>query len=280
VPSHDVNRCISLFALLASGPLSAAAQQPAAGTYTCYTFYISAQLQQRWRTRPLHMEQELAQVLAQQTTVVPAGLSVALDGRGRYRVTGTRAAGEYSFNNTTQRLTLEGEGAQLNFRKYFVTRGGTSVLQFYPKPDVFYQCELGTSVTRSAGATGGGATNGTGVPPQRNDLPPPTAADWTGRFEGVYDCGRGNTPLRLTLETNDMGKLIGEVHFGGGNGVPRGSYRVEGVRAGTVFTLTALRWIERADGYMLTDLEGRLTGGTINGRLRADGCSAMVLTKR
>jgi hypothetical protein len=276
--SHAMLWCVALATSVATLSQPAVAQQPRAGSYPCYTFYISAQLQQRWRTRPLHMEQELAQVLAQQTTVVPAGLSVVLDGRGRYRVAGTRASGAYTFNSATQRLTLDGEGAQLNFRKYFVTQNGTSVLQFYPNPDVFYQCELSGAPTRGGGTVGGGVN--TGAPPPRGDQPPPTAADWTGRFEGVYDCGRGHTPIQITLETNEMGKLIGEVRFGGGNNVPRGAYTVEGVRAGSVFTLTALRWIEQPDGYMLTDFEGRLTGRPINGRVRAEGCGGMELTKR
>lgn len=259
---------------------AAQAQHPTAGTYTCYTYYISAQLQQRWRTRPLHMEQELAQVLVQQTTVVPAGLAVVLDGRGRYRVDGTRAAGAYSFNTATRKLILQGEGEQLRFRKYFVTRAGTSVLQFYPNPDVFYQCETGGRSVSAGGASGGAGPNANAPQAPPPNAPPPKASDWTGRFEGVYSCGRGDTPMQLTLSTDEMGKLSGEVRFGGGNNVPRGAYTVEGVRTGSVFMLSAIRWTQFADGYMLTDLQGRLTGNTLSGRLLADGCDRLTLTKR
>ena len=73
---------------------------------------------------------------------------------------------------------------------------------------------------RQGGAVGGAGRNGgvQQVPPQ--NVPPPTASDWTGRFEGVYSRGRGDTPMQLTLATNEMGKLTGELKFGGGNNVP------------------------------------------------------------
>jgi hypothetical protein len=263
---------LSALAVNASGT---AAQAPAAGTYTCYTYQISSQLQQRWRTRPLHMEQELAQVLAQSTNIVPAGIGVALDGRGRYRIVGARGAGGYRFDAATEKLAFDGEAVALKFQKYFVTRGGTSVLQFYPNPDVFYQCELSGRSAPAGGSSSGGASQQ--APP---DLPPPTASDWTGRFEGTYSCGsHTSTPIQFLLTTNSMGKLMGEVRFGGGDGVPRGSYTVEGVRTGTVFMLSAIRWLEQPDGYILTDFDGRLTGTTLAGRVLSNGCNGFTTTK-
>jgi hypothetical protein len=272
--------CCTLAAvlLMSIAPEQAHAQQPAAGTYTCYTFYISSQLQLRWRTRPLSMEQELAQVLAQQTTIVPAGIGVALDGRGGYRIIGARGAGAYRFDAATQRVTFDGEGAKLKFRKYFVTRNGVSVMQFYPDPDVFYQCETNARSAQSTGSPAGGQNSGTA--PQTPAAPAPGSV--AGRYGGQYNCGNGDTPLQLQLAYSSSGAVVGEVRFGGANNVPRGAYTVEGSYAAGILSLTAMRWIQRPDGYGMVGFFGRASGDRLTGTLPGVGCdpSGFDLTRQ
>jgi hypothetical protein len=279
---------VALFLVLSGSAAHAAPPAPVAGNYPCYTFQISQQLHERMRRSVATLEDEWKMVFEQRTDVYPAGITIQLDGRGNYKVLGTRAVGRYSYNAQTGKIIFSGEASELGLRHYTV-RNGIYIMIFMPNADVSYQCEF-SSGNRSVGATGGSTTAGSGsgggtqpgfTLPRRSTRPI-TAQDLTGRFEGKYVCsGQDTTRLILDMQADPNGKLRAKFTFGGTNNVPNGSYTLQGRWSSEGFFLSADRWIQQPEGYAMANMDGyRGANGELAGEILFQGCSGYIVSRR
>jgi hypothetical protein len=275
------------FALLTANAALAKAPPPAAGNYPCYTYQVSQQLHDRQRTSVATLETDWRMVYERSTDIVPAGISLSLDGKNGYRVVGTRARGTYSYSAATGQVSFAGEANQLKLRSYFV-KNGLYIFQFQPDPDVFYHCEY-NSGNRQIGSTGaqqqttGPRQNGPAGNVARPRNPRPmTANDVNGRFEGSYVCSiEGETRLRLDLQASPSGRMTGTLTFGGTNGAPVGSYTVRGLWSAQSFFLSAGEWIDHPDGYVMANINGYLAqGGGLAGEMVYQGCTGFNVTRK
>jgi hypothetical protein len=267
---------------------SAKAPPPAAGSYPCYTYQISQQLHERQRASVATLETDWRMVYERSTDIVPAGISIWLDGKSAYRVVGTRARGTYSYSAATGQVSFAGEANQLKLRSYFV-KNGLYIFQFQPDPDVFYHCEY-NSGNRQIGSAGAQQQQ-TGTPRQsastRNVARPRnpralTLNDVNGRFEGSYVCSvEGETRLRLDLQANPNGRLTGTFTFGGTNGTPIGSYTMRGLWSPESFFLSADQWVQQPEGFVMANVNGYLAqGGGLAGEVVYQGCTGFNVTRK
>jgi hypothetical protein len=157
---------------------------------------------------------------------------------------------------------------------------------------VFYHCEynsgnrqIGATTTGQSQTVGGSGTNQQSA--QVRDIAKPRstralkASDLTGRFEGSYICGQGETRLVLDLQVDALGNLKGVFTFGGTDGTPLGRFAMNGVWSAQNFYLTADHWIQRPEGYQMVNITGySAQGGGLTGEIVAQGCSGFSVTRR
>ncbi len=102
------------------------------------------------------------------------------------------------------------------------------------------------------------------------------------RFAGEYMCPQGTTKMVLSIDAAAPGKrglqAIFEFHHEPTS--VHGSYRMRGsfdAETGRV-ELMHDSWVRRPMGYDMVDLEGRLRGGTLKGRILTKGCGSFSAT--
>jgi hypothetical protein len=268
---------------LCANPASAKPPPPAAGTYPCYTHQISQQLHERQRASVATLETDWRMVYERRTEIHPAGISISLDGKNNYRVLGTRAQGTYLYDAANGQVSFAGEAEQLKLRSYFV-KNGLYIFQFQPDPDVFYHCEFnsGSRQIGSAGAPQQQPASTARVATRPRDPRPIAASDVNGRFEGTYVCSvEGETRLRLDLQANSNGRLIGTFTFGGTNNTPVGRFSMRGLWSAESFFLSADEWIERPNGFVMTNIKGYLAqGGGLAGEVLYEGCTGFTVFRK
>jgi hypothetical protein len=111
---------------------------------------------------------------------------------------------------------------------------------------------------------------------------PPGELHEGDRFVGEYMCPQGATKMVLSIDAAAPGKrgvqAVFEFHHEPTS--VRGSYRMRGSfdpETGRV-ELVQDAWVRRPMGYNMTDLEGQLRGGTLNGRILTKGCGPFTAT--
>jgi hypothetical protein len=278
---------LTFVALIVSSAAFAKAPVPAAGNYPCYTRQISLQARDRLRTSTATLETDWRNVLEQSTQIVPAGITLFLDGRNSYRVLGTRARGTYNYSPTSGQVVFAGEASELRLRSYFV-KNGLYIFQFQPNDDVFYHCEFDSGNRRIGASNQGQSQGAAGEQSGQNQVTAPprsarpiAARDLTGRFVGSYSCSQGRTTMRLDLMVDPQGRLRGTFAFGGSDGVPAGSFSMLGVWSSLGFSLSGDRWINRPEGYSMVNLNGYLVdAGRLGGEVLAQGCSSFDVRRQ
>lgn len=113
------------------------------------------------------------------------------------------------------------------------------------------------------------------------------AADWSGTWSGRYVCAQGATGLALTIQRGEANAVTARFSFyplpenpqaEAGQFMMRG--RVDAADPDRLH-LVAGRWLQRPEGYVTVDLDGRFNSesGEYRGRVGGPGCSGFVLRR-
>ncbi len=113
---------------------------------------------------------------------------------------------------------------------------------------------------------------------------PAGAAEWAGIWGGSYVCAQGDTGLALHMRQGADGTVSAIAHFyplPHNPLVGEGCYEMQGRPQDAELALQGGRWLLRPEGYMTTDIIGRMSvapdARRYVGRVFGPGCTLFVV---